>query len=271
MNIERTNIFWLIGTHRSGTTLLSRSLEEMGCFMGWRKDKNNESTFFQRENNRLLASAGASWDNPAGFRWLLNESNFCEEKAMEARSRFSSLRGFEFWSWLYFSKNKSESLCWGWKDPRMSITGPLWLKASITPKIIRIVRNGVDVAVSLNTRERMLLQRKLEKRPISARCLTLEGAFSLWEEYVSAENYWLKMNPDLETVTFRYEDFLESPESTLAEIGNFLGLQINNKIGSDFDCSRRNAFLSNPNLRDFYIRVKDRPLMKEFSYDNILN
>lgn len=270
MNIEGTNFFWLIGTHRSGTTLLSQALEQMGCFMGWRKDRNNESTFFQKENNRLMAEAGASWDNPEGVKWLLGQSKLCEKRALEARSRFTSLRGLEFWSGLYFSRTKRESHCWGWKDPRMSITGPIWLKASMTPKVIRIVRNGVDVAASLHTREQRFFDQNLAKRPISARCLTLEGAFSLWEEYVNAENYWLKMNPELETVTFRYEDFLQSPESILSNVSEFLGLQFNKKVIPDMNSSRRHAFLNDSTFKEFYVNVKDRPLMKQFSYDNIV-
>lgn len=270
MSIEGANFFWLIGTHRSGTTLLSRALEEMGCFMGWRKDRNNESTFFQKENNKLMAEAGVSWDNPEGFKWLLDQSKLCEKRGLEARSRFNSLRGLEFWSGLYFSKTKRESQCWGWKDPRMSITGPVWLNASMKPKVIRIVRNGVDVATSLHTREHMFLEQNLAKRPISARCLTLEGAFSLWEEYVNAENYWLQMNPELATITFRYEDLLQSPESILTDVGDFLGLKFDQNVIPGVDSSRRNAFLSNPTFKDFYMGVKDRPLMKQFSYDNIV-
>jgi hypothetical protein len=269
MNFEEANLFWLIGTHRSGTTLLSRALEEMGCFMGWRKDRNNEATFFQKENNRLMAEAGASWDNPESFKWLLGQSKLCEKRARETRSRFTSLRGLEFWRELYFSKKKRELQCWGWKDPRMSITGPIWLKASLTPKVIRIVRNGVDVAASLHTREQMFFDKNLAKRPISARCLTLEGAFSLWEEYINAENYWLKMNPELEIMTFRYEDFLQSPESILTNVSDFLCLKFNKNVIPEVDPSRRHAFLSDATFKDFYMSVKDRPLMKQFSYDNI--
>ena len=86
---------------------------------------------------------------------------------------------------------------------------------------------------------------------------------------MNAENYWLEMNPELETMTFRYEDLLQSPESILTNVSDFLCLKFNKNVIPKVDSSRRNAFLSEATFKDFYVSVKDRPLMKQFSYDNI--
>ena len=36
----------VIGMHRSGTTMLTKMLEELGVFLGWKKQGDHESTFF---------------------------------------------------------------------------------------------------------------------------------------------------------------------------------------------------------------------------------
>ena len=43
--------------------MLSKVLEELGTFIGWRKERNNESLFFLGFNNWILKQANAAWDN----------------------------------------------------------------------------------------------------------------------------------------------------------------------------------------------------------------
>ncbi len=56
------------GMHRSGTSMIGRMLEELGLFVGLRKDENNEALFFQEMNEWLLHQCGASWDDPTQLR-----------------------------------------------------------------------------------------------------------------------------------------------------------------------------------------------------------
>ena len=42
---------------------------------------------------------------------------------------------------------------WGWKDPRNTFLLPLWRDIFPEAKVIHVIRNGVDVAASLLTRE----------------------------------------------------------------------------------------------------------------------
>src|SRR5205814_6378464 len=90
---------------------------------------------------------------------------------------------------------------WGWKDPRSTFTLPMWLRIFPNAKVVSIERNGVDVAESLRAREVRILQAApdyyrryrglffLHPRrggfANSPRCLALEDAFALWEEYTS--------------------------------------------------------------------------------------
>ena len=50
--------------HRSGTSMLSRSIEELGVFKGINKDSNNESIHAIALNDWLLTNMGSRWDFP---------------------------------------------------------------------------------------------------------------------------------------------------------------------------------------------------------------
>lgn len=90
------------------------------------------------------------------------------------------------------------SIPWGWKDPRNTITLPIWLELFPNAKILHIRRHGVDVAQSLRKRELILLhirkKRSLLKDMLyfvpftrtgidnSPRCVELQGGFDLWQD-----------------------------------------------------------------------------------------
>ena len=55
----------IIGMHRSGTSMITRFIEDSGVFIG-KKNKmgpNSEAFFFQKINEWLLYQKGASWDS----------------------------------------------------------------------------------------------------------------------------------------------------------------------------------------------------------------
>ena len=68
----------IVGMHRSGTSLVTRLLEQLGLFVGCEKDENNESLFFQELNDWILCQAGATWDNPLATEWLIEEKKGCD-------------------------------------------------------------------------------------------------------------------------------------------------------------------------------------------------
>src|SRR5439155_24706777 len=124
-------------------------------------------------------------------------------------------------------------------------TLPAWLVLFPQAKLVYIVRNGIDVAASLRLREQRELDRRIEEfsakaRQLnkhsmlerasfkgSARCLTLAGGFSLWEEYVAEAETALAGVPN-ERVVVSYEQFLADPthaDHGLAALARFCGLQ----------------------------------------------
>ena len=71
MNYNKPPII-VSGMHRSGTSLLTDILIDMGVYMGHYHDINSESIFFQRLNRWIMSCNSSSWDNPKSFRKLKN-------------------------------------------------------------------------------------------------------------------------------------------------------------------------------------------------------
>jgi hypothetical protein len=108
------------------------------------------------------------------------------------------------------------------------------------PEFFRSKRHGVDVAHSLHTRELNMLAdaahfyRKYRAifflRPRrggfahSPRCLTLDGGFSLWEEYTAQARDVISGLPAERRLVLRYEDTLANPVEALRQSAAFCGL-----------------------------------------------
>ena len=233
-----------IGMHRSGTSMLGRLLEDLGMFFGAQKDENNEALFFQDLNEWLLSQCGGRWDNPAPFKeyfWRNGEAVKWTE--IYLRNLLASPRAIQFLGLRRFLAGGMGGLNgpWGWKDPRNTFTLPMWLKIFPNAKVVSIERNGVDVAQSLLAREIKILEdapRFYQRyRAIffihprragfahSPRCLSLEDAFSLWQEYTAEADAVIAKLPRERVLTLRYEEVLADPVKWLSESAAFCDLQ----------------------------------------------
>ncbi|MEJ5377772.1 MAG: sulfotransferase [bacterium] len=103
-------------------------------------------------------------------------------------------------------------------------------------------------------------------------CDTLEGAFELWNTYVSRETEVLAHLQD-RTYFLRYEDFLEAPEENLYRLACFCGLSPQQDVIShlckSLNRSRRYAFWEDQALRAFYQSVKSCPTMQQLGYSGL--
>lgn len=234
----------IVGMHRSGTSMLSRLMEREGLFWGKEKDKNNESTFFIALNEWILRELGARWDNPFGMLRMHEVSSYHLDMIVTyLQDQLKSPRSMKYWGVYkyYFCREtfESSSGVWGWKDPRTSLLLPIWLRLFPEAKVIHITRHGVDVANSLRHRSQrylknnsnLYLKRKhvyslLGKRGVfvdSPSCLSLEGGFSLWENYLQCIEKDTQGLGD-KFMQVRYEDILSSPRKHVEEILKFSGL-----------------------------------------------
>jgi hypothetical protein len=282
----------ILGMHRSGTSLVAQLLESLGLFIGKRKDENNyhEAFFFYNLNRWILKQSGASWEHPGSFSYL-------EENA-DARTLTNSYLHYMLGSpraigylglsnYVRWGGIENLPFPWGWKDPRTTITLPIWLDVFPDAKLIHVLRHGVDVASSLRERwaKKVTLKNQIRlhnKRCQyhlyslypkqggfigSLRCASLEGGFSLWEYYVKQAQDHLRRYPN-PSIEIRYEDFLQNPCNALMQLSEFCELsaqpdQVENLV-STVNKNRAYAFQRNADLQAFAEGVSER--LARFGY-----
>ncbi len=279
----------IIGMHRSGTTMLSKILEQLGVFMGWRKEENNEALFFLKFNDWILKQVNATWDNP--YNYTVTKKSFKDLMVYLAEKYIKSVRRVEYLGILKSIKYKTLKALdfpWGWKDPRNTFTLDIWIKIFPNAKIIHIYRNPIDVAESLRKRVKKLkenfkwnwkkeLKLLLTKGYIvykdSQRVENIYEGIKLWEEYINRV-FELEKNFNLKILHIKYEDFLEKPFDILKQILNFVDMQVEDaKIKNSIQyirSDRRYAFLKNANLVQIYKSVKDNELIHKLRYGNLI-
>jgi GNAT superfamily N-acetyltransferase len=191
-----------------------------------------------------------------------------------------SVRTVGYLGWAPYLRHRgltSLPFVWGWKDPRTTFTLPVWTDVFPEARVIHVLRHGVDVAASLRARHRRALARRAEafrrRRPIysvwakrtgftdSLRCATLEGGFSLWEEYVD-QGRALVQDLGSRALELRYEDLLEDPVGRLRDLAVFCGLAPTHlrltEAGGAVDARRSLAFRGDPELEAFSEAAADR-------------
>ncbi len=279
----------ILGMHRSGTTMLSKLLEQLGIFMGWRKEENNEALFFLKFNDWILEQVNATWDNPYNYRFV--DESFKDLIASLAEKYIKSIRRIEYLGFkkaLKYKSLKELDFAWGWKDPRNTFTVDIWLRIFPKAKLIHIYRNPIDVAESLRKRTfkyrenfRWNFENRLKffllKGSIgygnSVRVMNIYEGIQLWNEYVSRV-FELEKCYELNILHIKYENFLENPLPDIKKILFMANLNYDINRVSDviknIDVKRKYAFLLNKELVDIYKAIKKDKNLIQLGYDNII-
>ncbi len=248
----------IFGMHRSGTSLLAQLLQELGLFLGAKKEKHHESVFFVGINQGIMQELGASWDNPLPLDSVLqNKENLpvVQEYILPMLSSLESI--------TYLGEENSQKhttlfdleIPWGWKDPRNTFTLPVWLSIFPNAKVIYIERHGTDVAQSLKSRH------ERGKSP-SSRCNSLEGAFSLWEEYIDRGRFHIHSLPPEKSLFIGFEDLVQNGARHLPKIARFCNLPFSQtkvkKLVQDINTTRAYAYKDSTTLLKFSRAVSNR-------------
>jgi len=269
----------IVGMHRSGTSMLTRLLEGLGLFVGWRKQPEHEALFFLGLNEWLLAQCGAGWDHPEPIRDLLGHPG---ARALVRDYLDLSIRTPRSVSFLGARYPRCRMpghvpFPWGWKDPRTTFTLPIWLDLFPDAKVVHVYRHGVDVADSLLRRQANFLEQRRRRyrrlRPIyllrakrvgftsGLRCASLEQGFALWESYTREGHARCHARGHL-GLEIKYEDFLGDPVSELERVGTFCGLGFSRaqceSLVRDVRADRAYAHRSNPERVAFAESMKNR-------------
>lgn len=158
---------------------------------------------FVEINDELLASFGGSWSDPPTFPDGWEGSEGVAKVLHRARR----------WIDQCFRRVPS----WAFKDPRTCLTMPFWFRAVDSEiDIIHIVRNPLDVALSLRIRNDI---------PVAV------GA-ALWERYTTESMKWLRgtrrllisydsIVDDTDFWSSRLASFLATDDSHISEMREF--------------------------------------------------
>lgn len=274
----------IVGMHRSGTTMITQILEQLGLFVGQTKDDNWEARLFQLLNDTLLHTCGGAWDNPAPVYQLLNHEPLI---TLATDYICNVLKSPHLISYMgigsYLRRRALQNLTspWGWKDPRNILFLRIWIRLFPNAILVYVRRHGVDVAASLRTRVLtildkgnwrkqhhnipMLLNPIRSRAAFSPRCYSLEGAFSLWEEYM---NFAEREMCNIEYLQIDYESFLQDPVPNALRLGEYCKLNISRKQVEKacrlIKGGRAFAYQNRQDLSNFAIKVQDR--LTKFGY-----
>ena len=93
------------------------------------------------------------------------------------------------------------------------------------------------------------------------RCASLEGGFSLWEEYRQEARNHIR-NLQGRAIEVKYEDFLAEPHKGLSSLARFCGLVVSDAVIANLagkvKRSRAYAYKSNAELKAFVNQVTRR-------------
>lgn len=224
--------------------MLTRILRGQRVFLGHKIQSDDEAMFFVELNRWILRVGGTDWDHPEPALAMLRHDEHVRRIADFVSTRMS---GFETRTYLgaRFLAARGRigphlPYLWGFKDPRTSITLPVWLKVFPEAKLLRIQRHGIDVAASLETRQagpvaeglgryakrvRMGLGLPARTHIVgSVRCGSLDGGIGLWTEYESALDAYVADIPEERYMSLRYEDYLTQFDQLHPRVARFIGI-----------------------------------------------
>ncbi len=261
----------ICGMHRSGTTLLIKILMQLGLFIGEDLEKNLESKIFQDLNMWLMDLGHAHWDYPRPFLKLDQHKAISRELQRRFHKKIGAYLGWQ----RQFLSLRGIPFRWGWKDPCNTITLPLWLRLYPEAKVIFLVRNGVDVAMSLVERESetsksfgALIQGNYPR--LSVRCWNFDESFALWENYSEIfETQSVAAIPEsTQLLRIRYEDLLQEPTQTIARLARFVDLPAEPMVALShkIDSTRANAYQSSTTGKQEFDKINTSPWMKHYGY-----
>jgi LPS sulfotransferase NodH len=220
----------LVGMHRSGTSLVSRLLAGMGIHMGYDLDPNAESKHLRSLNKHIMRAAGSEWNTPQNVLDALEVPGFVQNQAAYMRAHvLTGLGAIRYWGprrWLALRQGGAIP-AWGTKDPRTSLTLAIWLDVFPQARVVHIIRNGIDVAISLHRRQLAQAKRwRTHPDHRDPRGRDFRFCFGLWEAYQAHLLTFRETVPAAQYTEIRYEALLREPETTLRHILDRIGAPV---------------------------------------------
>jgi len=199
---------FVLGMHRSGTSLVSGLLKTLGVDFGADSElippnQFNMKGFFEHIglngiNVEILTKFGGDWYAPPALLPGWEESERLADIRKRAVERIHS--------------NFAKSSLWGFKDPRSCLTFPFWKKLVKEPiKVVVVGRNPIDAARSLQAVQKILASE----------------ASDLWFKHMVAA---FRGSSDVPRHVIFYEDFLQDLHGELRRLGAFIERPVGGEV-----------------------------------------
>jgi LPS sulfotransferase NodH len=264
----------IVGMHRSGTSLLSRLLAMVGIHLGGDLGDNDESRHVQGINKHTFRAVGADWNTPEPVIKAMQNPAFAAGQAAYYQAHvFAGVGGVLYWGvgrWLAL-RCGSKPPAWGWKDPRTSLTLPAWLQLFPRAYVVHIIRNGIDVAISLHRRHIAKNKRwRVHPDHRDPRGFDFRFCFSLWETYQAHLLTYRDTVPAERYIELRYEALLREPEPTLRLVLSRLNVPFEEPTLAAAVATINTGRLDNrayaAAYQDFIPELLENPLMRALGY-----
>ncbi|WP_428080096.1 glycosyltransferase [Candidatus Pelagibacter sp.] len=185
----------VLGMHRSGTSMVSRILNLMGCYYSSEDQtvlpgEDNPKGFWERKdvmdlNNKILNDYKSSWDNP----YRLKNVEIDKSKYLNQLKNI-----------IYKLEPHRP---WFIKDPRLSLTYNCWENILENNLNILVLRNPLEVSISLNKRNN----------------IKYTSGLALWDFYTDR---LVKQINIKNTILCFYDNFIDNPYKETIKLFNSL-------------------------------------------------
>jgi hypothetical protein len=188
---------------RSGTSLATRVIGLLGVDLGSEESMletnvlDNAKGYWEQRavmelNDDLLSIFGGSWDRPTDLPAGWERDPRVEPLYAPARELLTT--------------HFADATCWGWKDPRSSLTLPFWQRVVGPMRYLLCFRNPIEVAGSLAARD-----------PVHH---PLDDSLALWMRYSTLAVRHTSNHPHL---ILHYGDWFDTPAHQLDRLRTFIG------------------------------------------------
>lgn len=215
---------------------------DLGIHMGDRISRDAEALYFRGINRSIIRSQNANWDQPQILTEAMRSTDILESQSQRLRqemmdksiflgNRPSFSRHFGNNKWALIMSHSQ--VAWGWNDPQTSLLIPIWTDIFPEAKWIHLIRNGIDVSISL-FRKSWKQQRRwlypLFRSAYRENTLDFQYCFNLWEEYLCTIYDNFSTIDNSRKIDIKYEELIQKPEAILNRLISFLGLSISEEM-----------------------------------------
>jgi len=235
--LQKQNVLFVLGMHRSGTSTCTGILEKLGVNLGnnlMAAHPTNPKGFWEHEDildihERLLQTLHSYWADilPLPNKWWLN----------------SEVQPFKDELIEIVQRDFANAPFWGVKDPRLCRLLPLWkdllLNQECRPCFVHLIRNPLEIVVSMQKRNgvsfyqgimawlRHMLEAEMATRGLPRIFVSYSQILKDWK------TVYERIALELEIV------WPQKPADVTEQISQFLSPQLRHHAGSDKEFTER--------------------------------